>query len=242
MIVVTLVCLTLLTTGLCPCQVHLREQCRGGKGGSLAIEGSIVGRQLLTSGQISDNLLIDLINTVAGRPFTFTVMQYDGDTTEVTYEIEVYKATEETCLVDVVLLRLLIEEGSPLYLIDHHIGTVDGGIMLLPCITNEEVGGLHGEVGQLTDMGGVSLRACLHIVGLQVVDIDTLIIEHAIEAIHRKLLIDTINGGLDILLAAIEVLLVNRTNGTLFQVCATAQCQCGSEYIVKIILSHNSKR
>ena len=85
----------------------------------------------------------------------------------------------------------------------------------------------------------VGLCASLHIVGLQIVDINALVIEHTIEPIYGELLIDTIDGSLDVLLATIEVILVDRADRGLLQVGAAAECQCRSQYVVKIMLSHN---
>ena len=93
--------------------------------------------------------------------------------------------------------------------------------MFLPGIAYKEVSGLHGEVRQLTDMGGIGLCSGLHIVRLKVIDIDALVIEHAIEAVYRKLLVNAVDGGLDVFPAQIEVVLVYRTDGCLVQVSAT---------------------
>ena len=70
-------------------------------------------------------------------------------------------------------------------------------------------------------MGGVGLGTGLHVVRLKIVDIDALVIEHAIEAVYRELLVDAVDGGLDVFSALIEVLLVYRTDGCLVQVSAT---------------------
>ena len=61
-------------------------------------------------------------------------------------------------------------------------------------------------------MGRVGLGTSLHIVGLKVVDVDTLVIEHAIETIYRKLLIDAVDSGLDVFLTLIEIIFINRTD------------------------------
>jgi hypothetical protein len=70
-------------------------------------------------------------------------------------------------------------------------------------------------------MGGVGLGTGLHIVRLKVVDINALVIEHTIETIYRKLLVDAVDGGLDVFPTLIEVVLVYRTDGCLVQVSAT---------------------
>lgn len=61
----------------------------------------------------------------------------------------------------------------------------------------------------------VCLCPSLHIVSLQVIDIDTLVIEHPIEAIYREFLIDTIDGSLYIFLTLIEIVLINGADGFL---------------------------
>ena len=149
-------------------------------------------------------------------------MQHDGYTTEITYQVEVHQGTQETGLTNVVLLRLLVEPRGISHLVDDDVGAVDGGIVLLPGITNEEVGGLHGKVGKLADMGRVGLCTSLHVVGLQVVDVDALVVEHAVETVYRKLLIDTVDGGFDVFLALIEVVSVNGTERGLVQIGATS--------------------
>ena len=73
-------------------------------------------------------------------------MQNDGHTAEVTYQIEVHQGTEETGLVDIVLLGLLIEPCGIAYLVNHNIGAVDGRIVFFPGITHKEIGRLYGEV------------------------------------------------------------------------------------------------
>ena len=93
--------------------------------------------------------------------------------------------------------------------------------MLLPGVTYEEVRGLHSEIRQLANMGRVGLCTSLHIVCLQIVDIDALIIEHAVETIDCELLIDAVDSGLDILLALVEVLPVDRAQRGLLQISAT---------------------
>ena len=72
-------------------------------------------------------------------------------------------------------------------------------------------------------MGGVGLCSGLHIVGLKVVDVDTLVVEHTIESVYSKLLIDTVDGGLDVFLTLIEVVFVDGTERCLFQVSATCE-------------------
>ena len=72
-------------------------------------------------------------------------------------------------------------------------------------------------------MGGVSLRSSLHIVGLQIVDVNALVVKHTIEPINGKLLIDAVNGSLNIFLALVEVVSINRTQGCLVQVGAAVQ-------------------
>jgi hypothetical protein len=74
-------------------------------------------------------------------------------------------------------------------------------------------------------MSRVGLCTSLYIVGLQVVDVDTLVVEHAVETVNRKLLIDAIDGSLDILFALVEIILVDRTDGILFQISATGDEQ-----------------
>ena len=105
--------------------------------------------------------------------------------------------------------------------------------MLLPGIANEEVGGLYGEVGEFADMSGVGLSTSFHIVCLKIVDVDALVVEHAIEAIYRKLLIDAVDGGLDIFLALIEIVSVDRAEGCLFQIGAAAEQQSCREDICR---------
>ena len=84
------------------------------------------------------------------------------------------------------------------------------------------------------------MRAGFHIVGLQVVDIDALVVEHAIETVNRKLLIDAIDGSFDIVLALIEIILINGTDGRLVEVGAAAEQQACSQYIIKKSLFHNA--
>ena len=90
--------------------------------------------------------MIHLVDRVAWGSLTLTVVEHDGYATKVTNEVEVHETTQEPGLVDVVLPGLLVEERGIADFVDHHIGTVDGLIVLFPCITHEEVGGLDGEV------------------------------------------------------------------------------------------------
>ena len=152
-------------------------------------------------------------------------MEHDGHTTEVAHEVEIEITTQETGFVDVVLLRLFIEPVSGCHFINDHIGTVDADIVRLPRIYHEQIRGLHGEVGHLTDMGRVGLGTSLYIIRLQVVQIDHLIIPDTIHAAYGELLVDTVDGGLDVFLTLIEIVLIDRTDGTLFQVGTTAQCE-----------------
>ena len=168
--------------------------------------------------------MIYLVNRVTWGTFAITVVEHNGYTAEVTHQIEIREPTQETGLVDIVLFRLLVEERSIRHLVNYHVGTVDSRIVLFPGITNEEVSGLNGKVAEFADVSGVCLSTCLHIVGLQVVEIDTLVVEHTIESVNSKFLINTIDSSLDIFLALIEIFLVNGADGTLFKVGAAAQC------------------
>ena len=82
---------------------------------------------------------------------------------------------------------------------------------------------MHGEVRQFADMGGIGLCASLHIIALQVVDVDALVVEHTIESVYRKLLIDAVDGGFYVLLTAIKIIPVDGTERGLVQVSATHQ-------------------
>ena len=83
--------------------------------------------------------------------------------------------------------------------------------MLFPSVAYEEVRGLHGEVRQFTDMGRISLGTSLHIVGLKVVDVDALVVEHTVETVNCKLLVDTIDSGLNVFFTLVEVVSVDGT-------------------------------
>ena len=103
-VIVRLVCLALLTAGLCPCQVDLGEQCGGGQRGSLAVERGVISGQALTCCQVLHDLFIYLIDGIAGSTLTLTVMQHDRYTAKVTDQVEIRKPAQETSLVDIVLL------------------------------------------------------------------------------------------------------------------------------------------
>ena len=90
--------------------------------------------------------MIHLVDRVAWSSFALAVVEHDGYATKIANEVEVHETTQEPGLVDVVLPGLLVEERGIADFVDHHIGTVDGLIVLFPCITHEEVGGLDGEV------------------------------------------------------------------------------------------------
>ena len=81
--------------------------------------------------------------------------------------------------------------------------------MRFPGIYHEEVRRLYGEIGHLTDMGRVCLGTSLHIIALQIGEVDELIVEDAIHAAYGKLLIDAVDRGLDVFLTLIEIVLVN---------------------------------
>ena len=76
-------------------------------------------------------------------------------------------------------------------------------------------------------MGGIGLCTCLHIIALQVINVDALVVEHAIESVNRKLLIDAVDGSLNIFSTLIEIISVNGTEGCLVEICTADQEESG---------------
>ena len=111
--------------------------------------------------------------------------------------------------------------------------------MFFPCIAYKEVGWLYGEIRQFTDMGRVGLCTRFDVIRLQIIKVDALIIIHTIEAVDGECLVNTINGSLNIFLALIEIILVDRTDGSLVQVSATCEQQACQEDICRYVLFHN---
>ena len=95
--------------------------------------------------------------------------------------------------------------------------------MLIPGVDDKEVGRLNGEVADLADMSRIGVGSGLYIIGLKITEIDTLVVEHTIESVNSKFLINTIDSSLDIFLALIEIILVDGADGTLFKVGARGE-------------------
>ena len=95
--------------------------------------------------------------------------------------------------------------------------------MLIPSIDDKEVGGLNGEVADLADMSRIGVGSGLHIIGLKITEIDTLVVEDTIEPIFGKHLIDSVHGHGEFCLSAVEGIGGDAAHRVLFQVGARGE-------------------
>ena len=85
--------------GLCPGEIHLGKQGGGSAAGGTSVVAGDAGRDVLGILQVTDNLLIDLIERVTATPLTLTTMKHNGNTSKIAHQVEVIDGTQELCLV-----------------------------------------------------------------------------------------------------------------------------------------------
>ena len=153
-------------------------------------------------------------------------MKYERHVAVIAHQVEVVQRAEELGLPHDGGADTIRDGRVGLGFIDEYVGAIDARVVHQPGGDDEGVGGRDGEVTDLGDVRAVG-GATAGILALQIVEEDHLGVVDAVhlagQIVVREDLIDAVEGGLQVGLGLIEVVLFNRAERRLIQVGAGAQ-------------------